>query len=374
MKIEIQRTTHPRSKPVLPDLGFGRVFTDHMLLMDYDKASGWGAPRIVPYGPLSLDPSTTVFHYAQAMFEGMKAFRGKDGKIRLFRAERHARRMAEGARRLCMPSVDVETMVQSLHALIAVDEEWVPSAPMTALYIRPTMIGTDPVLGVRASSRYTYFVILSPVGAYYASGFNPQKIWIEEKYVRAVAGGTGAVKASANYVSSLLASEEAKARGYAQVLWLDAKEHRYIEEVGTMNLFVRINDEVVTAPLEGTILGGVTRDCVLTLLRSWGVKVTERRMSVEELVGAHADGSLKEVFGSGTAAVISAVGELGRESGKLVVNDGRVGELSQRLFDEITGIQYGTRPDTFGWLTDLDRTALDPGPENPLHAVAAGMK
>ncbi len=353
VKIDIQRTAHPKAKPVLPDLGFGRVFTDHMVLMDYDKPAGWGAPRVVPYGPLSLDPSTTVFHYAQAMFEGMKAFRGKDGKVRLFRAERHAKRMAEGAKRLCMPSVDPEVMLQSLHTLLAVDEAWVPSAPNTAMYVRPTMIGTDPLLGVRASTRYLFFIILSPVGAYWTDGFKPLKIWVEEKYVRAAQGGTGSVKASANYVASLAASEEAKARGYAQVLWLDAKEHKYIEEVGTMNLFVRIGDEVLTAPLEGTILGGVTRDCVITLLRSWGVKVSERKVSVDELVSAHRQGELKEVFGTGTAAVISSVGELGREGGKMVINDGQVGELSKRLFDAITGIQYGEQPDQFGWLTEL---------------------
>jgi branched-chain amino acid aminotransferase len=355
--ITVQLTAQRKHRPSGQELGFGRVFTDHMLVMDYHRGTGWDAPGVIPYGPISLDPSAAVFHYGQAMFEGMKAFRGVDGKVRLFRPEVHCKRIAEGAQRLCMPAVDSDTMLAGLHALVAVDEEWVPAAPMS-LYIRPTLIATDEVLGVRAASHYTFFIILSPVGAYYAEGFKPLKIWIEEEFVRAAKGGLGSVKAGANYAASLFASERARARGYAQVLWLDAAERKYIEEVGTMNLFVRIGDEVVTAPLEGTILGGVTRDCALTLMRSWGVKVTERRVSVEELEAAAANGALKEVFGSGTAAVISPVGELGRPNKSILINNGQVGELSKRLYDAITDIQYGKSEDRFEWMVEVKHESL----------------
>jgi branched-chain amino acid aminotransferase len=353
--ITVQRTTTPQPHPAESQLGFGQYFTDHMFVMDYDAAQKWHAPRIVPRGPLALDPAAAVLHYGQALFEGLKAFRGVDGRVRLFRGLDHCHRLNHGAARLCMPPVDPEFILRGIVELVGVDRDWVPAAPGTALYIRPTMIATDPFLGVRAAKRYTFFTILSPVGSYYGTaGLAPVKIWVESHYVRAARGGLGAVKAGANYAASLLAAEEAKARGYAQVLWLDASQHRELEEVGTMNLFVRIGDEVITPPLGGSILGGMTRDCVLTLLREWGVRVSEHTITIDEVVAAHKTGTLREVFGTGTAAVISPVGELsGEVCGKLVINEGRIGDLSQRLYDAITAIQYAREPDTHGWLSEI---------------------
>lgn len=351
--IPFQPTISPKAKPDETKLGFGKHFTDHMLLADYDPQNGWHGERIVPYGPLHLDPAAAVLHYGQELFEGIKAFRGEDGKVRLFRADKNCARMAEGAARLCIPPVDPAYMLELLTEFVRVEQDWVPSAPGTALYIRPTLVATEPFLGVRPAKQVLFFTILSPVGAYYAEGFDPVKIWVEGKYVRAAKGGLGATKAGANYVASLLAAEEAKKKGYAQVLWLDAAEHRWFEEVGTMNLLLRIGDEVVTPPLGGSILDGVTRATALELLREWGVTVTERPISIDEVREAHAHGELREVFGTGTAAVISPVGELCYRGESLQVGDGKVGELSKRLYDTITGIQYGRIPDTHGWLREV---------------------
>lgn len=353
-QIEISRTTAPRAHTAEADLGFGRVFTDHMFVTDYETGRGWYAPRVVPYGPISLDPAAAVFHYGQAMFEGCKAFRSHDGHVRLFRPVDHCRRLNIGAERLCMPQIDTDLLLSGLREVVRADESWVPSSPGTALYLRPTLIATEPFLGVRSARAYTLFVILSPVGSYYGGGgLKPVKIWIETEYVRAARGGLGAVKAGANYAASLLAAERAKEKGYAQVLWLDAATHKNLEEVGTMNLFVRIADEVITPPLEGSILAGMTRDSVLTLLREWGVKVSERNVSVDELRAAYRAGTLQEVFGSGTAAVISPVGELGGADGTMMINDGQVGPIAQRLYDAINAIQYGTAADTHRWLVDV---------------------
>lgn len=355
MTIDLQLSPVRKPRPDESQLGFGKIFTDHMFMMEYERGRGWHDARVVPHGPLSLDPATAVLHYAQSMFEGMKAFRSPGGTVRMFRPERHCERMASGAPRLCMPSPDPRHMQRALATLIGVDHDWVPSGPLSALYIRPTLIATDPVLGVRASSRYLFFAITSPVGPYYPDGFQPLRLWVEDRYIRAAPGGLGSVKSSANYVASLYASEEARARGYAQVVWLDAVNHRTLEEVSTMNLFVRIGDEVITAPLEGTVLGGVTRDCVLTLARSWGLKASERRVSIDQLMDAERDGSLQEVFGCGTACVIAPVGELGYRDGKIVVNRGQVGELSRRLYDTINGIQHGTLPDTHNWMVEVPK-------------------
>jgi len=362
MNLTIDLQLSPVRKPHPPEsqLGFGKVFTDHMFLMQYERGRGWYDARVVPYGPLPLDPATASLHYGQSMFEGMKAFRSADGSVRMFRPERHCERMADGAPRLCMPSPDPRFMQRALSTLIGVDHDWVPSSPETALYIRPTLIATDAQLGVRASSRYLFFTIVSPVGPYNPDGFQPLRIWVEDRYVRAAPGGLGSVKASANYAASLLASEEARARGYSQVLWLDALNHRSIEELGTMNLFVRLGDELITAPLEGTILGGVTRDSVLTLARSWGLKATERRLTLDQLVAAQQDGSLQEVFGCGTAVVIAPVGEMGYGGGRIVVGRGEPGELSRRLYDTITGVQHGTLPDTFGWMVEVPKLQTSP--------------
>jgi len=353
LPIEIQRTPSLKPKPGTEGLGFGRFFTDHMFRMDYTRERGWHQPRILPHGPLGLDPAAAVFHYAQAVFDGSKVFRGHDDVLRAFRIDDHCRRLATSAERLSMPPVPPEATRQAIEELVRVDADWVPGAPGTSLYVRPALIATEAFLGVRPADRYTFFVILSPVGSYFAGGAEPVRIWVEQQYTRAAPGGLGEAKAAANYAASLAASVDAKKRGYAQVLWLDALEHRYIEEVGTMNLFVRIGDEVITPPLDGTFLPGVTRHSVLALLRDWGVKVTERKLAVDELREAHARGALREVFGTGTAAVISPVGALGFADGELVIGDGKVGELSQRIYDGITGIQYGRLPDPHGWMTPI---------------------
>ena len=349
--IRVESTTRPKERPVDKDLTFGRVFTDHMALLDYEQGRGWLDPRIVPYGPFSFDPAAAVLHYGQEMFDGLKAFRGVDGKVRLFRVERHCRRMSDGAARLCMPAIDVALAQSLITGLVRQDAAWVPSTSGTALYIRPTLVATEPFLGVRPSHRYLFFVIASPVGAYHGTGFAPARIWIEDSFVRAAPGGLGAVKAGANYVASLLAAEEAKKRGYDQVLWTDAAAHGQLEEVGTMNLMAVIGDELITPALDGTILGGITRDSVLTLARAWGVKAAERHISVQELLSAQRSGALKEVFGCGTAAVITPVGELAWKGEKLVINGGQPGPLATRFFEAITAIQYARQPDPHGWTT-----------------------
>ena len=350
----IERTRTPSPHPPDSELKFGRVFTDHMFLCDFAEGSGWQNPRIVPYGPLALSPAAAGIHYGQSLFDGLKAFRGEDGKLRIFRMDRHCARMTEGATRLNMPPMDIPLMRQAITELVRLEREWIPSSPMTSLYIRPTMFATEPFLGVRPAQTFLFFIIASPVGAYYAEGMGPVKIRIEDKYVRAAPGGLGAVKAAANYIASLMAAEEAKQAGFAQVLWTDALEHAALEEVGTMNLFVRIGDEFATPALTGTILGGITRDSVITLLRRWGFAVNERRILVEELLRARKSGALKEVFGTGTAAVISPVGELGWKEQRFLVADGQPGEISQRLFQAITDIQYGRAPDPDGWTTLVD--------------------
>lgn len=334
-------------------LGFGKVFSPHMFVMDHDVQNGWHDARVVPYGPLLLDPAAAVFHYGQALFEGLKAFRGKDGGVNLFRLSAHSARMQEGAARICSVAPDVAAFEEGVRTLVDVDRAFVPRTRGTALYIRPTLIATEGFLGVRPSQKTTFFVITSPVGAYYAEGLNPVKIWVEDRYVRAAPGGLGAVKAGANYAASLLAAEEAKKRGYSQVLWLDAANHSALEEVGTMNLFVVFKDEVATPALGGSILAGVTRDSAITLLRSWGHKVSERTITMDEISAGYRDGTLLEVFGTGTAAVVSPVGELGWKDQKYVLGAGKVGTVAQRLYDAITSIQYGEQPDTHGWLSSV---------------------
>lgn len=351
IRTEVTPTAARKPRPKDAELVFGRVFTDHMAIADWTEDAGWTDPRVVPYGNFSLDPASAVFHYGQEIFDGMKAFRTVDGRVQIFRADRHCRRLAEGAARLCMPAVDPALTLALVRGLVSTDRDWVPSAPETSLYLRPTLIATEPFLGVRPSKRYIFFIIASPVGAYHGSSFSPARIWIEDRFVRAAPGGLGAVKAGANYVASLMAAEEAKKRGYDQVLWTDAVEHKHLEEVGTMNLCAVIGEELITPALDGTILGGVTRDSVLTLARAWGIKATERAIAIDELLGAQRDGSLREVFGCGTAAVITPVGELGWKGETLIVNGGKPGELARRLFTAITDIQYGRAPDTHGWMT-----------------------
>jgi branched-chain amino acid aminotransferase len=338
-----------KKKPAHDNLGFGIHFTDHMFLMKWDKQNGWCDAQICPYHDFQVNPAAMVFHYGQAIFEGMKAYKEQDGQVFLFRPRDNFERMNTSAVRMCMPRLPIDKVLKSLKALVYLDRGWVPTGGGATLYIRPTMIAMEPTLGVKPSSLYYFYIIMCPVGAYYPEGFNPTKIYITDKYVRAVEGGVGNVKTAGNYAASLLASQEAKQAGYTQVLWLDACEHRYIEEVGTSNIFFRINDQVITPPLHGSILGGITRDSVIKLLTHWGVPIEERRISIDEVVTASQDGSLQEVFGTGTAAVISPVGELFYKEQKYIINKGETGTLSHRLFEELQGIQYGQKEDPFKW-------------------------
>jgi branched-chain amino acid aminotransferase len=351
--IRITRATTLKKKPKDGELGFGQLFTDHMFLADFQEEKGWYDPRVEPYGPIPMDPAAAVLHYAQAVFDGLKAFRGVDGKVRLFRPDKHVERMNNSARRLCIPPLDPEMALASIVALVGLDRDWVPRTVGTSLYVRPTVIANEAFLGVRPARSYIYYVILSPVGAYYPEGMAPVKIRVEEKYVRAVEGGLGAAKTGANYAASLMAGEEAKHSGYTQVLYLDGVHRRYLDEVGTMNMMVKIGDEVLTPPLSGTILAGVTRDSVLTLLRDWGIRATERPIGIDEVVAAHKSGTLAEAWGTGTAAVISPVGELAYRGEKMVIGGGQIGPLTQRLYDAIVGIQYGKTPDPHNWTVEV---------------------
>jgi len=353
--IRITQAATKKPKPKDSDLGFGTEFTDHMFLMDFQEEKGWYDPRIEPYRPLALDPAAAVLHYAQAIFDGLKAFRGKDGRVRLFRPQKHIERMNGSARRLCIPPLEPDMALRSLVELVRVEKDWVPSSVGHSLYIRPIIIANEAFLGVRPAKSYLYFVILSPVGAYYPEGINPVKIKVIDTYVRAVEGGVGAAKTGGNYAASLYAADEAKHEGFTQVLWLDGRERRYLDEVGTMNLMLRIGDEVLTPPLtHGTILPGVTRDSAITLMREWGLRVTERQIAIEEVTAAAAHGTLREVWGTGTAAVISPVGELAYRGQRIVVNRGQIGELTHRLYDAIVSIQYAAAPDPHGWTVRVD--------------------
>lgn len=355
MDIRITRTSQPKVKPPETELGFGKYFTDHLFAMDYTAQRGWHDARIEPYAPMALDPAAGVLHYGQALFEGSKAFRGVDGVIRLFRPEQHARRMAIGAPRLCMQHPAVADMEQAVRALVKVEADWVPRAPGTSLYLRPTLIGTEGFLGVRPATSYRYFVIASPAGNYFGGkGLKSVRIWVETHDVRAPRGGLGFTKAGANYAASLLSAQKAKARGFDQVLWLDGKEHEFVEEVGTMNVCFLLGKTLVTPPLSDSILAGVTRDSVLVLAKDLGLTVEERPISIKELRAAHQAGTLTEVFGTGTAAVISPVGELAFEGEQLVINGGQPGPVANELFETISAIQRGAKADQYGWLQAID--------------------
>ncbi len=347
-RLRVQRASAPREMPADATAHFGTVFSDHMFLMRYDAGRGWHDPEIKPLEPLSLMPGTSVLHYGQAVFDGLKGFRGKDGQVRLFRPEMHAKRLRRSAERLAIPPLDEVWVVESFLRLVDVDRRWVPGERGTALYLRPTIVAADPAIGLHPAHSYVYFLILCPVGAYYAES-GPVSIVADEQFVRAAPGGLGAAKTPANYAASLLAAERAKEAGYTQVLWLDAVERRWIEEVGTMNIMARFGDEVVTPPLGDTILAGVTRDSALALMRSWGLKVSERPIAIEAMIAAAKDGTLAEVWGTGTAAVVSAVGEIGWRGERVQVNGGKPGALTRRLYDGLTAIQYGEAPDPFGW-------------------------
>lgn len=338
-------------------LGFGQIFTDHMLCMQFSAdAGGWQEAEIKPFEDLVLHPATMILHYGQQVFEGLKAFAGpSEEDVFLFRPDMNIARFNRSCERLCIPTVDPKLFMDQMSRLVRLERDWLPRSPGTSLYIRPTVIATDPYLGVRPSHRYLFYIIMSPVGAYYPEGFAPVKIMVTDKYVRACKGGIGEAKTAGNYAASLLAAEEAHRAGFTQVLWLNGHDKTSIEEVGTMNIFFRINDEILTPALEGTILPGVTRDSVIRLAKDWGLKVRERAVAIEEVVRAAEDGSLKEVFGSGTAAVVSPVSHFMFKGKDHQVADGKTGEIAARLFEEITGMQTGTKPDPYGWVVNVGR-------------------
>lgn len=355
LNITIEKTKTPKPLPEKGQpLGFGHIFTDHMFLMNYTEGKGWYDARIVPYQPLSLDPSAMIFHYGQEMFEGMKAYIGVDGKACLFRPDMNAKRAINTNKRLCIPEIPEEDFVEAVKAVVKVDEKWIPTDPGTSLYIRPFIIATDAFLGVAPSKNYLFIIILSPSGAYYESGLAPVGIWIEDEFVRAVRGGMGYTKTGGNYACSLAAQVKAHDAGYSQVLWLDGVERKYIEEVGAMNIFFKIDGKIVTPMLNGSILPGVTRDSVINLCKSWGMDVEERKISVDELIDAQKTGKLEEIFGTGTAAVISPVGKLRYKDDVMVINGGDIGPTSQKIYDTVTGIQLGKIADPFGWRVIID--------------------
>ncbi len=352
-QIKIEKSLVLKQKPDQNNLGFGQHFTDHMFIVDYTKGKGWHDARIVPYGPLPMDPASMVFHYGQAIFEGLKAYKTKDGRVLLFRPEKNMARINSSNERMSIPAIDEAFALEALKELVSLDRDWIPTAPGTSLYVRPFIIATDPFLGVRSSFTYKFIIILSPVGAYYPTGINPGKYLIENEYVRAVKGGTGFTKCSGNYAASLKAQDLAHEKGYMQVLWLDGIERKYIEEVGAMNVFFKIDGEVLTPALEGSILPGITRDSVIKLLKHWGIKVSERKISVHELYEAYEQGKFEEAFGTGTAAVISPIGEFNWDGKVIKLSDGKIGELSLKLYETLTGIQNGLVEDEMGWMSEV---------------------
>lgn len=353
--IKIIKTDKPGTMPDEDKLGFGTHFTDHMFVMDYATGKGWHSPRIEPYREFGLFPSAMVLHYGQAIFEGIKAFKTADNRMVVFRTRDYLNRFNRSADILCIPNTDVDVVQEGLFKLLELDKRFLPGKVGTSIYIRPFIIATDPYVGVKVSDTYRLFIILSPSGAYYAQGFNPVGIRVEDKYVRAVPGGIGEAKTPGNYAASLRAQVEAKKEGYAQVLWLDGHERKFIEEVGTSNIFFKINGELITPALNGSILGGITRRTVLELAREWNMKVSERALSIDEVFAASDSGKLDEAFGSGTAAVISPVGELSWKGRKLTLSGNKTGPVSQKLYDEITGLQYGKVADRHGWVDTVTK-------------------
>jgi branched-chain amino acid aminotransferase len=354
--MEIQILPLNTLKPRITDesqLVFGKQFTDRMFVMEYDAGLGWHSPRIAPYGPFLLDPAALVFHYAQEIFEGLKAFRWADNSIALFRPEENIRRFNRSATRMCMPEVDEDFFLHALTELLRLETDWVPRCDGTSLYIRPTMIATEPVLGVKPAEKYLCYIILSPVGAYYKGGLNPVRIKISDDYARVAPGGTGEAKTGGNYAASLRASMEAMQQGYDQVLWLDAVHRKFVEEVGSMNICFLYDGRVITSPLKGTILDGITRRSVLTLVQEMGYEVEERAMTVDELLDGAENGRLAEAFGTGTAAVVSSVGQLTYRNRTVQFGGGKAGQLTLKLYQTLTGIQYGRIPDTHGWVKTL---------------------
>ena len=354
LDIKITKTTCPKEKPESSTLGFGQKFTDHMFMMDWNVEKGWYNARIIPFENISIHPASTVLHYGSEIFEGLKAYRRADGKVQMFRPIENIRRMNASAERLCLPQIPEDDAMQALTTFVELEKDWTPSAEGTSLYLRPFMFGNDETLGVHAVKNATYVIIASPVGSYYKEGINPDKIMIEDEDVRAVRGGTGYAKCGGNYAASNRAGERAEKKGYSQVLWLDGVERKYIEEVGAMNVMFKIDGEIVTPMLSGSILPGITRKSCLEVLRSEGYKVSERLLSIDELEKAMEDGKLEEAWGCGTAAVVSPIGELCYKGTKYPVNNGEIGTVTQHLYDTLTGIQWGKIEDKFGWILNID--------------------
>ena len=353
MEIKITKAAVLKEKPDSSTLGFGKIFTDHMFMMDWNSEKGWYNARIVPFGRIDLHPASTVLHYGSEIFEGLKAYRRKDGKVQMFRPIENIRRMNRSAERLCLPEIPEDLAMQVLTTFVDLEQDWTPSAEGTSLYLRPFMFGNDESLGVHAVHNATYVIIASPVGSYYAEGINPVKIMIEDQDVRAVRGGTGYAKCGGNYAASNRAGERAAQQGYSQVLWLDGVERKYIEEVGAMNVMFKIGGKIVTPMLSGSILPGITRMSCIAVLKDMGYEVEERLLSIDELAAAMEDGSLEEAWGCGTAAVVSPIGELCYKGVKYPVNNGEIGEVTQMLYDTLTGIQWGKIEDKFGWIQEI---------------------
>ena len=355
INIEVRQTKTPREKPANENLlGFGKLFTDHMLLIEYTEGTGWHDAKVEPYHHLSLDPACSVFHYGQEVFEGLKCYRTGTGGFQLFRPRDNFIRLNRSAKRMGMPEIDVDLCMEALLALLSLDKEWTPRVANSSLYIRPTMIAVDPFLGVSAAKSYLFYIILSPSGAYYASGFAPVCIYVEEQLVRAVRGGVGFTKTGGNYAASILAGVNAKERGCAQALWLDGVEQRYIEEVGSMNImFVYEGKRIVTPSLNGSILPGITRDSVIKLAGILGYEVEERRVAIDELLEDTQAGKLIEAFGTGTAAVVSPVNEIDYHGQRIQIGDGGVGKVTKELYVMLTEIQYGISADLMGWVMPI---------------------
>lgn len=354
LDIKITKTTNPKEKPTDESkLGFGTIFTDHMFVMDYVKGEGWINPRIEPYHTFDIDPSCVVLHYAQEVFEGLKAYRTEDNQIQLFRPDCNAKRFQDSCDRLCIPTIPEEDFVQAVKAIVEVDKDWVPHTFGTSLYIRPFAFATMNQLGVHASDKYTFCIILSPSGAYYATGLAPVRIYVEDEYIRAAPGLTGFAKCGGNYAASIKSGELAEEQGYSQVLWLDGVEHKYVEEVGAMNIFFKIDGKIYTAACTGTVLPGVTRRSVIELCKDWGYEVVEGKLAVADVIQAGKDGKLEEVFGTGTAAVISPVGELKYEGDTVIIGNNEIGSLTQKLYDTMTGMQWGKINDSKGWIVPV---------------------
>lgn len=355
MEIKITRNPNPAQKPQDESkLGFGKIFTDHMLIVDWNLGQGWHDARIVPFENLSIHPASTCLHYGSELFEGLKAYRTADGKIQMFRPIENAKRMNSSADRMAMPLMDPDEMVKYVEALVSIDRDWIPHSEGTSLYIRPFLIGDDENLGVHSVKHVRFIVILSPVGSYYPEGLAPVKIMIEDEDVRAVKGGTGYTKCGGNYGASMRAGERAAAKGFSQVLWLDGVNRKYIEEVGAMNIMFKIAGKVVTPALNGSILPGITRKSIIELLKYKGIEVEERLVSVEELVEAAENGTLEEAWGTGTAAVVSPIGWLYYKDKEYVINNGEIGTFTQELYDNLTGIQWGRLEDPLGWVYPID--------------------